>query len=40
MYVAFSPLLPKGAVVNAANSIARWIKREEPRLFLRDAPVF
>ncbi|KAI0345875.1 DUF254-domain-containing protein [Trametopsis cervina] len=40
LYLAMSPLLPKSAVINAANSIARWIQKEEKRLFLRDAPVF
>ncbi|EKM56680.1 uncharacterized protein PHACADRAFT_91851, partial [Phanerochaete carnosa HHB-10118-sp] len=40
LYLAMSPLVPKSAVVNAANAIARWVQREEKRLFLRDAPVF
>lgn len=40
LYLAMSPLLPKSAVVNAANAIARWVQKEEKRLFLRDAPVF
>ncbi|KAF9485853.1 DUF254-domain-containing protein [Pholiota conissans] len=40
LYVALSPLLPKSAAVGAANSVARWVKKEEARLFLRDAPVF
>ncbi|CCM03516.1 uncharacterized protein FIBRA_05650 [Fibroporia radiculosa] len=40
LYLALSPLLPKSAVVNAANSVARWVQKEERRLFLRDAPVF
>ncbi|KAI0801948.1 DUF254-domain-containing protein [Irpex lacteus] len=40
LYLAMSPLLPKSAVINAANGIARWIQKEEKRLFLRDAPVF
>lgn len=40
IYLTMSPLLPKTAVVNAANSIARWVQKEEKRLFLRDAPVF
>ena len=40
LYLAMSPLLPKSAVVNAANAIARWVHKEEKRLFLRDAPVF
>jgi len=40
LYIALSPLLPKSAIVGAANSVARWVKKEEARLFLRDAPVF
>jgi len=40
LYLAMSPRLPKSAVVGAANAIARWIKKEEGKLFLRDAPVF
>ncbi|KAF8967063.1 vacuolar fusion protein MON1 [Flammula alnicola] len=40
LYVALSPLLPKSAAVGAANAVARWVKREEARLFLKDAPVF
>ncbi|OCH85589.1 DUF254-domain-containing protein [Obba rivulosa] len=40
LYLSMSPLIPKVAVVGAANSIARWVQKEEKRLFLRDAPVF
>lgn len=40
LYIALSPWLPKSAAVGAANSVARWVKKEESRLFLRDAPVF
>ena len=40
LYVAMSPRLPKSAVVNAANAVARWVKKEEEKLFLKDAPVF
>ncbi|PSR83871.1 hypothetical protein PHLCEN_2v5580 [Hermanssonia centrifuga] len=40
LYLAMSPLLPKSAIINAANSISRWVQKEEKRLFLRDAPVF
>lgn len=38
--MALPPHLPKTAAVGAANGVARWAKREEARLFLRDAPVF
>jgi len=40
LYVAVSPILPKSAVVGAANAVTRWVKKEEAKLFLRDAPVF
>lgn len=40
LYLAASPTMSKAAIVGAANTIARWVKREESRLFLRDAPVF
>jgi len=40
LYVVLSPRLPKAAVINAANSVTRWVKKEEAKLFLRDAPVF
>jgi hypothetical protein len=40
LYVAVSPMLPKSGVVGAANAVTRWVKKEESRLFLRDAPIF
>jgi hypothetical protein len=40
MYIALSPRLPKSAVIGAANAVTRWVKKEEGRLFLKDAPVF
>ncbi|KAG6887771.1 hypothetical protein C0995_012885 [Termitomyces sp. Mi166 len=40
LYIALSPMLPKAAAVGAANAVARWVKKEEARLFLRDVPVF
>lgn len=40
MYIAVSQGLPKTAVISAANAVARWVKKEEGRLFLRDAPIF
>lgn len=40
LYITVSPLLPKSAVIGAANAVVRWVKKEEARLFLRDAPVF
>ncbi|KAH9980276.1 DUF254-domain-containing protein [Lactifluus volemus] len=38
MYIAVSHGLPKSAVISAANAVARWVKKEEGKLFLRDAP--
>jgi hypothetical protein len=40
LWLTLSPHLPKTAVVSAANAVAKWIKREESKLFIRDAPVF
>ncbi|KAN0139868.1 Trafficking protein Mon1 domain containing protein [Lactarius tabidus] len=40
MYIAVSHGLPKSAVISAANAVTRWVKKEEGRLFLRDAPIF
>ncbi|THG94070.1 hypothetical protein EW145_g8218, partial [Phellinidium pouzarii] len=39
LYISVSPTLPKAAVVSAANAVMRWVKKEEARLFLRDAPM-
>lgn len=40
LYTILSPRLPKAAVINAANAVTRWVKKEEGNLFLRNAPVF
>ncbi|KAG8214619.1 hypothetical protein J3R82DRAFT_9695 [Butyriboletus roseoflavus] len=40
LYIVLSPRMPKTAVINAANSVTRWVQKEEAKLFLRDAPVF
>ena len=40
IYIALSPRLPKSAAVGAANAVVKWVKQEESRLFLKDAPVF
>ncbi|KAM6494152.1 Trafficking protein Mon1 domain containing protein [Amanita muscaria] len=40
VYLSFSPLLPKSAAINAANAVTHWVKKEEGRLFLHNAPVF
>ena len=40
LYATLSPMLPKSAVIGAANAVVKWVKKEESKLFLRDAPVF
>ena len=40
IYIALSPRLPKSAAVGAANAVVKWVKTQEARLFLKDAPVF
>jgi len=40
LLVTLSPHLPKSAVVGAANAVAKWVKKEDAKLFIRDAPVF
>jgi vacuolar fusion protein MON1 len=40
LYISLSPRLPKSAIINAANSVAKWVKKEDMKLFLKDAPVF
>jgi hypothetical protein len=40
LYITLSPRLPKSAAVGAANAVVKWVKKEESRVFLRDAPVF
>jgi vacuolar fusion protein MON1 len=40
LYLTLSPMLPKSAVIGAANAVAKWVKKEESKLFLKDAPTF
>ncbi|KAF9645158.1 DUF254-domain-containing protein [Thelephora ganbajun] len=40
LYVTLSPILPKSAVIGTANAVVKWVRKEESKLFLRDAPVF
>ncbi|EJT98822.1 DUF254-domain-containing protein [Dacryopinax primogenitus] len=40
VYIALSPHLPEPACVSAAHMVVNWVKKEEGRLFLKDAPVF
>ena len=40
IYLSVSPLLPKSAALGAANSISRFVKSNEGKLFLTSAPAF
>jgi hypothetical protein len=40
LYVAFEPLVTKHSAINAVNKLLRWIKKEEDRLFILNAPTF
>lgn len=40
LYVTFEPLITKHSAINAVNKLLRWIKKEEERLFILNAPTF
>lgn len=40
LYVTFEPLVTKPNAINAVNKLLRWIKKEEDRLFILNAPTF
>jgi hypothetical protein len=40
LYVCVEPHLPKSGAVAAANAVARWVRKQESWMFLKDAPVF
>nr|CAD7431674.1 unnamed protein product [Timema monikensis] len=40
LYVTFEPLVTKHSAINAVNKLLRWIKKEEERLFILNAPTF
>ncbi|PNF25223.1 Vacuolar fusion protein MON1-like protein A [Cryptotermes secundus] len=40
LYVTFEPLITKHSAINAVNKLLRWIKKEEDRLFILNAPTF
>lgn len=40
LYVTFEPLVTKHSAINAVNKLLRWIKKEEDRLFILNAPTF
>ncbi|XP_063238833.1 vacuolar fusion protein MON1 homolog A isoform X2 [Bacillus rossius redtenbacheri] len=40
LYVTFEPLVTKHNAINAVNKLLRWIKKEEDRLFILNAPTF
>ena len=40
LYLALGPEVPQDQAVAVANAVARWVGKEEPRLWLKDTPVF
>ncbi|KAF4520638.1 hypothetical protein B566_EDAN007504 [Ephemera danica] len=40
LYVTFEPLITKISAINAVNKLLKWIKKEEDRLFILNAPTF
>ncbi|XP_049963709.1 vacuolar fusion protein MON1 homolog A [Schistocerca serialis cubense] len=40
LYITFEPLVTKLSAINAVNKLLRWIKKEEERLFILNAPTF
>ncbi|XP_071445364.1 vacuolar fusion protein MON1 homolog [Hetaerina americana] len=40
LYVIFEPLINKANAISAVDKILSWIKEEEDRLFIRNAPTF
>lgn len=40
LYAAFGPMTPKHVMVAAAANIAKWVKREEDKIFINGAPTW
>jgi len=40
LYAVFEPLVTKPVIINAVNSLLKWIRREEDRLFILNSPTF
>lgn len=40
LYVIFEPLIDKPTAINAVNKILKWIKKEEDKIFIMNAPTF
>ncbi|XP_063834285.1 vacuolar fusion protein MON1 homolog isoform X1 [Ostrinia nubilalis] len=40
LYVTFDPLMEKDQAIKAVDRLLRWIKREEQRIFIMNAPTF
>ncbi|XP_048003391.1 protein SAND isoform X2 [Leguminivora glycinivorella] len=40
LYVTFDPLMDKDQAIKAVDRLLRWIKREEQRIFIMNAPTF
>ncbi|ODM96727.1 Vacuolar fusion protein MON1 A [Orchesella cincta] len=40
LYVALEPLIKKSAAISAVNKLLKWVKKEEERIFIVNAPTF
>lgn len=40
LYVALEPLVKKSAAISAVNKLLKWVKKEEERIFIMNAPTF
>lgn len=40
LYVLFGPLITKQNAANAANSVLKWLRKEEETVFVINAPTF
>lgn len=40
LYVTFDPLMEKDHAIKAVDRLLRWIKKEEERIFIMNAPTF
>lgn len=40
LYVALEPLVKKSAAISAVNKLLKWVKKEDERIFILNAPTF
>lgn len=40
LYVTLDPLVDKELTINTVDKLLKWIKKEEDRLFIMNAPTF